>query len=243
MQQRHLSFPSAFWTSSTQEFSSQYSPSDFQQGNRLFVTDFANSTLSCSTEPWEPHSSVWPWWPSTEFACCIFRTNLTRCESNEFDPQTNFISHIKIFKKREFRGHEIPVNSMLILLFCWIFPALLVLPSYFKGQTGLNINTGSCTILPNKEVNNNLCVNFWPRTTFQCSGSKTFFYLFGFGFPCVTLILSDLAIWKRVKMIFDRLAISTYYISLRWRRSMPMTQGWVWQRLMRGGWKDSLWWC
>jgi len=88
----------------------------------------------------------------------------------------------KIFRKKTIGIHEVPINSILIILACWIIPFALVFSFYLQGRTGLFINTGSCTLLPNA----------------NCKSSKSIFYIIGFGIPCFVLFASDIAFYLKV---------------------------------------------
>merc|ERR1719300_1598024 len=83
---------------------------------------------------------------------------------------------------KEIRGHNVPVKSLVILLLCWLIPIFVMLPSYFNGGTGLNLNTGSCTFI--KEEGKQF---------------KTIFYIVGFVIPSFLLIVSDIAIYFKLK--------------------------------------------
>jgi len=83
-------------------------------------------------------------------------------------------------------GRMIPINSILIILFCWTLPVALVLPSYLNGKTGLIEETGSCTFIPNSDDD---CSNL----------GETLLYSIGFGIPSGLILLSYLAIFVKVE--------------------------------------------
>eukprot|EP00092_Neocalanus_flemingeri_P009633 GFUD01010370.1.p1 GENE.GFUD01010370.1~~GFUD01010370.1.p1 ORF type:complete len:420 (-),score=66.22 GFUD01010370.1:529-1788(-) len=99
---------------------------------------------------------------------------------------------------RDIGGHKVPINSLIILFLCWIIPMLMLLPSFTgtQGKMGLQLHTQSCTILPDKEGDN----------------PKKLFYAIGFGIPSVTLIVSDIAIYFKMKSMHksdNRMSVAT----------------------------------
>jgi len=99
---------------------------------------------------------------------------------------------------KEVNGRKVPVNSILILFLCWLIPILMLLPSYTgaKGSMGLQKHTQSCTILVDDEGDN----------------PKKLFYAIGFGIPSVTLIVSDIAIFFKMRSMHksdNRMSIAT----------------------------------
>jgi len=99
---------------------------------------------------------------------------------------------------KEVKGRNIPINSIIILFLCWLIPILMLLPSFTgtEGKMGLQNHTQSCTILTDKEGDN----------------PKKLFYAIGFGIPSVTLIVSDIAIFFKMKSMHktdNRMSLAT----------------------------------
>jgi len=105
----------------------------------------------------------------------------------------------KIFTNyKEIKGRKIPINSFIILFLCWLIPFLMLLPSLtgVEGSMGLQKWTGSCTILPDRDGSN----------------PKKLFYAIGFGIPSVTLIVSDIAIYFKMRSMHktdNRMSLAT----------------------------------
>jgi len=99
---------------------------------------------------------------------------------------------------KNIKGHKLPINSLIILFLCWLIPILMLLPSFTgtEGKMGLQRHTQSCTILADREGDN----------------PKKLFYAIGFGIPSVTLIVSDIAIFFKMKSMHksdNRMSMAT----------------------------------
>jgi len=83
------------------------------------------------------------------------------------------------------RGNYVPINSILILLVCWLIPFLGLLPTIFgkNGCLGLQHITQSCTILADNEGHS----------------PKSMMYSVVFFIPTFTMIVTDIAIYFKLR--------------------------------------------
>jgi hypothetical protein len=77
-------------------------------------------------------------------------------------------------------------SKLIIVFFCWLVPALMLVPSLFRlyGQHGRDCRSRSCTILKDHEQRN----------------PKYFFLASGLFIPGVVLVIANALIYYKVKL-------------------------------------------
>merc|ERR1712032_390223 len=94
----------------------------------------------------------------------------------------------KIFTNNKLiAGHEVPVNSMLLLTVCWLIPLITLIPTLNgrNGCMGLQKRTMSCTIIADSEGNT----------------PKPMLYSVAFTIPLITMVVTDIAIYFKMRSL------------------------------------------